>query len=101
MIPVVATYYDDKRVIPSSLVSCIVPGRGTSMVLDSIQARWTEATYDKNRHTHSCFIAYATLEERCFYTKPFAPRAAYAARHARSGRKSTSNYYAKRTEVHD
>ena len=31
----------------------------------------------------------------------FAPRAAYAARYVRSGRKSTSNYYAKRTEVHD
>ena len=34
-------------------------------------------------------------------TRRFAPRAAYAARYARSGRKNTSNYHAKRTEVHD
>ena len=34
-----------------------------------------------------------------WYTRQIAPRAAYAARYARSGRKSTSNYYAKQTEV--
>ena len=33
-------------------------------------------------------------------TRRFAPRAAYAARYARSGRKNTLNY-AERTEVHD
>ena len=35
------------------------------------------------------------------YTRRFAPRVAYAARYARSGRENTPNYYAKRTEVHD
>ena len=34
------------------------------------------------------------------YARRFAPRAAYVARHARSGRKSTS-HYTKRADVHD
>ena len=47
----------------------------------------------------SCWIQ--SQSNRVVCTRRFAPRTANAARYARSGRKSTSNYYGKWTEVHD
>ena len=56
----------------------------------------------KNTHSHQVRGGEDDVlaKFKCGCTRRFAPRAAYAARYDRSGRKSTSNYYAKRID-HD